>query len=130
MKEEGMNYRVTMYPDYDDFLFWDEIGAGCGTSKYVFVYDEDNSVEVDLSSIVGLTDWVAEWEHYEAINRGYVKKVPKIRPEQQKSMDKRGLDFAKAIKRLLPDDVDILYRCSYSDDKFLLTGTSVEKIRG
>jgi hypothetical protein len=61
---------------------------------------------------------------------GFIKDGPQIKPEQKKLWDKRGLVLAKAIKRLLPDDVDILYRCSYSDDKFLLTGTSVEKIRG
>ena len=128
MKEVGMNYRLTMYPDYGDALLWDENGVCCGGARFVALY-EDYETEVDLRSIEGLSDWLAEWEVYEDIMLGF-KDLPQVRPEQWKSWNSRGLDFAKAIKRLLPDDVDILYRCSYSDDKFLLTGTSVEKIRG
>ena len=130
MKEEGKNYRLTMYPDYGECLFWDESGAMCGTTRSVFVYDDEDEIEVDLSSIDGLSEWYGKWEYSMDIMYGFIKDGLQMKPEQQKSMDKRGLDFAKAIKRLLPDDVDILYRCSYSDEKFLLTGTSVEKIKG
>ena len=129
MKEEGTNYRLTMYPDYNEALFWDQNGAQCGSVDYVFVY-EDESVEVDLTSIEGLREWVAEWERNEDRNREYVKKVPKIRPEQQKEWNVRGINFAKAIKRLLPDDVDIVYICEPTRERILLTGTSVERIKG
>ena len=130
MKENGANYRLTMCPEYGGGLFWDEDGAQCGGVDYVFVYDEDNSVEVDLTSIVGLREWVAEWERNEDRNREYVKKVPKIRPEQQKEWNVRGINFAKVIKQLLPDDVDIMYICEPTREKILLTGTSVERIKG
>jgi hypothetical protein len=56
MKEEGKNYRLTMYPDYGECLFWDESGAMCGTTRSVFVYDDEDEIEVDLSSVEGLSE--------------------------------------------------------------------------
>lgn len=71
MKEEGKNYRLTMYPDYGECLFWDESGAMCGTTRSVFVYDDEDEFEVDLSSIDGLSEWYGKWEYSMDIMYGY-----------------------------------------------------------
>ena len=91
--------KIQMYPDYGDALFWDEEGSCTGVYETIWI-DEN---EIDLSSIDGLKEWFGDWEN-ESLYQAH-----HWTDEQWREWWAKGLEFAKAVNKLLPADVDLHY---------------------
>ena len=88
-----------MYPDYGDALFWDE--EGCCIGDYENIWIGEN--EIDLSSIDGLKEWFDDWDTESLYQTHHWTDA------QWREWWAKGLEFAKAVNKLLPADVDLYY---------------------
>ena len=52
-----------MYPDYGEALFWDEEGCCIGGYDTIWLGEDNNETEIDLSSSDGLEKWFYDWHH-------------------------------------------------------------------
>ena len=100
---EDMRYTILMDPDYGEALFWDKHGCNIGGYDYLFIGDESNVIEIELSSIDDLKEWFWEWDH-ESLNH-----TNNWTLTQWKEWWERGLKLAKEIKAILPKNVDLYY---------------------
>lgn len=97
--EKGYSMKILMYPDYANALFWDEEDCCIGGYDEVCI----GEITIDLSCISGLKDWFREWE-------GNTLYPAKSRTDSQwREWWEKGVDFAKAINQLLPDNVWLSY---------------------
>ena len=103
MKLDENSYKVQMLPDYGEALFWDEEGCCIGGYDAIYIGEDGNEITVDLSSISGLKEWFREWD-----SKTTHPIVP-LTDSQWKEWWKKGIEFAKAINQLLPDDVELYY---------------------
>ena len=95
--------KIQMYPDYGDSLFWDKEGCCIGGCKYLYVGEEGSEIEIDLSNIMELMEWYYDW-HWESLyQRHHWTDI------QWREWWAKGLELAKAVNELLPDDVDLFY---------------------
>lgn len=94
---------ICVWPTETD-IFYDCGYRACGDSDYIRIERENQEPQiVPLNSIVELKTW-----HQEFIKYHYEKNGSK---NAQFWLDwrKRGLDLAKQVRQLLPDDVDFYY---------------------
>ena len=92
-----------MYPDYGNALFWDENGVNLGGFDKFFPETENELFTIDLSGIVGLKQWLFDWEE-EIDGQTY-----HWTDDQWMMWWSQGLEFAISIKALLPDVFDLYY---------------------
>lgn len=98
-----MRHKILMNPDYANALFWDEEGCCIGGYDEICIGEEGNEVTIDLSCISGLKEWFTEWDH----NTAYPT-IPWT-DSQWRDWWAKGVEFAKAINLLLPDNVELNY---------------------
>lgn len=92
-----------IYPREED-IFLDAAFECCGDYKTLHTEIAENEfVDIDISSIEGWEQW-----HREVIEDYYEKKYQKTNDEWDEWFD-RGLELAKQLKALLPDNVDLYY---------------------
>lgn len=92
-----------MYPDYGEALFWDEEGCFIGGYDTIWLGEDNNGTEIDLSSIDGLEKWFYDWHHESLYQTNHWTNA------QWKAWWEKGLDFAHKVKALLPTNVDLYY---------------------
>lgn len=92
-----------MEPDYGNALFWDKEGSCIGGCDSLFVDVDDNEIVIDLSDIKGLKEWFNEWE-----NKTLYFTNPWTDLQWREWWEK-GVEFAKAVNQLLPDNVELSY---------------------
>lgn len=95
--------KILMDPDYADALFWDEEMYNIGGWDCLFIGETGNSIGVDLSSVDGLKDWYIEWDSESLYHPQHWT------DSQWNEWWERGLKLAKEVKKLLPENVDLLY---------------------
>ena len=92
-----------MSPDYADALFWDEEGCCIGDYDTIWLGEDNNEIEIDLTSIKGLKEWFIEWD------------VETLSPkhhwtdEQWREWWAKGVELANKVNKLLPDNVYLDY---------------------
>ena len=92
-----------MYPDYGDALFWDEEGCCTGVYDTIWISEDNNEIEIDLSSIDELKEWFCDWETESLYQTHHWT------DSQWREWWAKGVEFAKAVNKLLPDDVELYY---------------------
>ena len=95
--------NIQMYPDYADALFWDEEGCCIGDYDTIWLGEDNNKIEIDLSSVKGLKEWFLEW-NLETLSHTY-----HWTDSQWREWWAKGVEFANKVNRLLPDNVYIDY---------------------
>ena len=89
-----------MSPDYGDAIFWDEEGCCIGGCKWLFVNDV---VEIKLDSVTGLKEWFYDWDNESLYQTNHWTDA------QWKDWWLKGLELAKAVQALLPQDIELHY---------------------
>lgn len=97
---------IVMDPDYGDALFWED-GVCCGGADRIWIGEGKDEIEIDLSSIVGLDDWQSEYE------RSYMDDVAD-------DFYDRGWLLAKEVRKLFPDNVELVYYHHKSPHKYMI----------
>ena len=95
--------KILMYPDYGDSLFWNERGSCIGGCKYLFIGEDGSEIEIDLSDIEGLREWYYDWDGESLYQTHHWTDA------QWREWWSMGLELAKAVNELLPDEVDLYY---------------------
>ena len=105
MAESNMaeKIKILMLPDYADALFWDEEGCCIGGYDTIWLGEDNNEIEIDLSSIKGLKEWFVEWD-VETLSQTH-----HWTDEQWREWWAKGVELAKAVNKLLPDNVYLDY---------------------
>ena len=92
-----------MLPDYGKALFWDEEGCCIGGYDDIYIGEDGNEITIDLSGIGGLKEWFHEWDSKT------LYPTPPWTDSQWRKWWEKGVEFAKAVNRLLPDNVELNY---------------------
>lgn len=111
MAESNMaeKIKILMSPDYANALFWDVDGIwnaeGCCIGGYDEIYlgEDGEEITIDLSKINGLKEWFIDWDN---------KTIYPTNPwtdSQWREWWAKGLEFAKAVNELLPDNIELKY---------------------
>ena len=95
--------NIQMYPDYGDSLFWDEEGCSIGGCGSLYLGEDGSGIEIDLSEIEGLKKWYYDW-YWESLYQRH-----HWTDNQWREWWTKGMEYAKAVNELLPDDVDLYY---------------------
>ncbi len=91
--------KIQMKPDYGNALFWDEEGGCTGGSGSLFIEE----VEITLSNISGLKKWYDNWDTESLYQTHHWNDT------QWREWWAKGLELAKAVNELLPENVDLYY---------------------
>ena len=91
-----IKHFILMYPDYADALF---LGKGVNTGGCTDMWLEDEEGHFDMSSIGGLKEWQMEYE----------SKEDSWSEEEEKDFYDRGWKLAKEVRKLLPDNIELVY---------------------
>lgn len=95
--------RLYMYPDYDGTLFRSESGACIGDLKSIHLTGIIKDEDIDLSSVEGLSQWLADW----------IEECVRLKwnwdHDGWLEWWNRGLSCACQIKRLLPPHWRLYY---------------------
>ena len=94
---------VLMLPDYGEALFWDEEGCCIGGYDDIYIGEDGNEITIDLSGIGGLKEWFHEWDSKT------LYPTPPWTDSQWREWWEKGVEFAKVVNRLLPDNVELNY---------------------
>lgn len=97
-----MMYKILMKPDYGEALFWNEEGCCIGGYDVIYIGEDGNETAIYLSSIIGLKEWFHEWDS----NTLYLTHWT---DSQWRIWWKRGMEFAKVVNQLLPNNVVLEY---------------------
>lgn len=92
-----------MKPDYGNALFWDEEGSCIGGCDSLFVDVDDNEIVIDLSDISGLKKWYYDWKNK---TKNFTNPWTDL---QWREWWEKGVEIAKIVNQLLPDNVDLNY---------------------
>lgn len=95
--------KIHMYPDYGDSLFWNEEGSCIGGCDSLYLGEDGSGTKIDLSEIEGLKEWYYDWDLESLYQKHHWT------DNQWREWWARGLELAKAVNELLPDDVDLYY---------------------
>lgn len=103
---------ISIWCDYGDALFWgrgvDGVGCCLGDADSLSTY---SAGEINLASIQGLREWYNEWSSAPIPDK-WTKK-------QWDDWYKRGYEFAKQVRKLLPDTIDLYYYDWYPKKKVI-----------
>ncbi len=88
-----------MNPDYGNALFWDKDGCCNGGYGSLFI----GETEITLSSISGLKVWYEDW------NTESLYQTHHWTDTQWREWWTKGLELAKAVNKVLLEDVDLYY---------------------
>ena len=92
-----------MEPDYGNALFWDEEGCCIGGCDSFSIGVDGNEVVIDLSGISGLKEWFYNW------NNKTIYPTNPWSDLQWREWWEKGIEFAKIVNQLLPDNVELNY---------------------
>jgi hypothetical protein len=92
-----------MQPDYGNTLFWDEEGCCIGGCESLFIGVDGNEIVIDLSGISGLKEWYYDWKNKT------IYSTNSWNDSQWREWWEKGLEFAKEVSNLLPDNVELDY---------------------
>lgn len=95
--------KVLMSPDYGDALFWDEEGCCIGDYDKIYIGEDGEEISIDLSGIDGLKKWFIDWDEETLYHTNHWK------DSQWRGWWARGVELAKAVNELLPDNVELRY---------------------
>ena len=98
-----MMYKVLMEPDYGNALFWDEEGCCIGGYDIIYIGEDGHEITFDLSGISGLKEWFLEWVNKTIYSTNLWTDL------QWREWWEKGIEFAKAVNQLLPDNVELNY---------------------
>lgn len=96
---------IWMWAEYGDALFWNQEG-GCIGDSHSLITDWRHK-KVDLSRIEGLAEWYARFDN--DAHPAY-----EWTPEEYDSWFEEGWKYARAVRRILPDEIDLKY--AHDDD--------------
>lgn len=94
---------IRMSPDYGDALFWDEDGGCIGDYNTIQIDEDNDEIDIDLSNILGLKEWYYDWKTESLYQPHHWT------DEQWREWWANGLEFAKSVNKLLPDNVKLNY---------------------
>ena len=104
VKREYVDRAFVGFWPTENTLFEDSAYDGCGDYKTLHIeISENNFVDIDISSVKGLQDW-----HQEFIMNYYDDKSVRT-DEVWNAWFDRGLELARCVKALLPNNVDLYY---------------------
>lgn len=104
VKEEYVDRAFVGFWPTENTLFEDSAYDSCGDYKTLHIeISENNFVDIDISSVKGLQDW-----HQEFIMNYYDDKSVRT-DEVWNAWFDRGLELARCVKTLLPNNVDLYY---------------------
>lgn len=95
-KQEKVTEMIDMWAEWGEALFWVNDGC-CGDCEVIHT----DSGDIDLTGIKGLKEW---YEEFNCSNP--CEKWP---AEKKKEWNRRGFELAKAIRKILPDHIDLCY---------------------
>ncbi len=114
-------HTITLRPDSNNALFWDEDWNLIGDYNTLKLYcEEPNETCIDLSSIEELKEWYLSW-HKQMGNQDTDQ-------ETMNEWCKQGVALSKQIKSLLPDNFYLLFISTLTGDKFLFKEGEVQEI--
>jgi len=91
---------IWMWAEYGDALFWNQEG-GCIGDSHSLTTDWRHK-RVDLSVIEGLAEWYARFDDD-------AHPAFEWKPEEYESWFEEGRKYARAVRRILPDEIDLQY---------------------
>ena len=105
---------ITMQPDSCCSLFWWEDGTCRGDSESLTLFEDGDSIEI---KIPGLENWLNEymWQCLVPYETGKITLEELNKTFDWKSFHDKGLMFAKEIKKMLPENIELIYKSPYED---------------
>ncbi len=97
----GEKETVIMWAEYGDALFWHRAAGCCGDSMSLVT---GSGRVVDLSGVSGLQEWYARFD-----NAG--RPAFQWSAEEFETWRNEGFCYARAVRDLLPDEIDLEYVC-------------------
>ena len=91
---------IWMWAWFGDTLFWDQEGGSIGDCHSLIT--DWRCKEIDLSSIEGLEEWYNRFDNDEY-------PADKWSPEEYSAWKEEGWKYARAVRRILPDEIELLY---------------------
>ncbi len=97
---------IIMWAEYGDALFWHKGSGCCGDSRSLIT---DSGKVIDLSNIKGLREWYARYDD---------DKYPAYEwtPEEYIAWKEEGWKYAKAVRDIIPDEINLTYDYGDSDN--------------
>ena len=94
-------------------LFWDEDGCCIGDETSINL---ENGTEINYN-IPGLQQWCGKylWQCLVPIESGEVTKEELTKTFDWSEFHKKGIEFAKEVKKLLPENVILKYSAPFED---------------
>ena len=98
--ERRPKYIVMNTRDTFSTLFWDDNGCGIGEYGVLDIGDD----EISLSEVSGLKEWFRQADKYDPFTV-----VCQFTNEGMKEWINQGYEYAKQIRKIIPEDIDLYY---------------------
>ena len=112
-----MEIELLMKPDANA-LFWDEDGTCVGDYESLSIYSNDGSVIKEINfdnNELKLWGWNFLWDAIAPCESGEISREDLASQFDWETFNKKGIEFANAIKKLLPDNVILKYSSPFED---------------